>query len=122
MNVKEKKTKFETFNDGIAYVYKLTDVSNPGTRPVLKPKLYRGYQFQYRTIGIRRNYEAMQAAVRLDEMIKIIQDRNISPQDIIVIEGIQYSIKQIQHKQDTSPRTSLISMQRVEENYDELLK
>ena len=122
MNVKEKKTKFETFNDGIAYIYKLTDVSVPGMRPALKPKLYLKTVFEYRTIGVRRNYEAMQAAVRLDEMIKIIQNRQLSPQDIVVVDGIQYSIKQIQHKNDTAPRTTLISLQRLEEDYDSLLE
>lgn len=117
---REKKTKFETFNDGVCNIYKLADVSQPGFKPVYRPKFYRAVPFQYKTIGIKRNYEAMQAQVRLDEMISIMQNRDISTQDIAVIEGVQYDIKQIQHKNDTSPRTSLVSLQRLEECYDDI--
>lgn len=117
---REKKTTFETFNDGVCNIYKLADVSLPGFKPVFKPKFYRAVPFHYKTIGVKRNYEAMQAQVRLDEMISVMQNRDISPQDIIVIEGVQYDIKQIQHKNDTSPRTSLISLQRLEEDYDDI--
>lgn len=112
------KTKFETFNDGLCTIYKLTDVSIPGLRPDLRPLFYKAVTFEYKTIGIKRHYESMQASVRLDEMIKIMIDRNISPQDIVVIDGIQYEIKQVQHKPDTKPETSLLSLQRVEEYYD----
>lgn len=118
--MKNKKTKFETFNDGIVYVYKTTDISLPGYKPCLKPLFYRAYNFAYRTIGVKRNYEAMQLSVRLDELISIHLDRNISPQDVIVIEGVQYDIKQIQHRQETKPPTSLLSLQRREEFYDDL--
>lgn len=116
----KKKTKFETFNDGVVYIYKTTDISLPGYKPQLKPVFYRAYHFAYRTIGIKRNYEAMQLSVRLDELINIQLDRNISPQDIVVIEGVQYDIKQLQHKQETKPPTTLISLQRREEFYDDI--
>ena len=117
---REKKTQFQTFNDGVCNIYKLADVSHPGFKPVFKPQFYRAVPFQYRTIGIKRNYEAMQAQVKLDEMISIMQNRDISPQDVIVIEGVQYDIVQIQHKNDTAPRTSLVSLRRLEEDYDDI--
>ena len=105
----------------MCHIYKLADVSIPGYKPQLKPKWYRSLPFGYKTIGVKRNYEAMQAAVRLDEMIIISQNREISPQDIVVIEGVQYDVKQVQHKNDTAPgRTTLISLQRLEEVYDDL--
>lgn len=120
MYQKQKKTKFETFNDGICTLYKLTDVSIPGYKPKMQPLFYRAMPIEYKTIGIKRNYEAMQASVRIDELIKIPQDRNLSPQDIVVIEGTQYDIKQVQHKPETSPPTTLLSLQRLEECYDYL--
>lgn len=116
----KKQTKFEKFTDGIVYIYKTVDSSLPGYKPCLKPLFYRVYKFEYMTIGVRRNYEAMQQSVRLDELIKIQLDRRISPQDVIVIEGVQYDIKQIQHRQETVPPTSLISLQRREEVYDSI--
>lgn len=117
---REKKTQFQTFNDGIVWIYKLADVSLPGFKPVFKPRLHKKYQFHYKTIGVRRNYDAMQAGVRLDEMLIIMQDRNISPQDIAVVNGVQYDIKQVQHMNDTFPHTTLLSLQRLEENYDDI--
>lgn len=117
---REKKTQFQIFNDGIVWIYKLADVSLPGFKPAFKLSLHRKYQFRYKTIGVRRNYDAMQAGVRLDEMIVIMQDRNISPQDIAVVNGVQYDIKQVQHMNDTFPHTSLLSLQRLEENYDDI--
>lgn len=120
MYVKQKKTKFETFNDGICCIYKLVDTSIPGLKPCMKPLFYRAMPIEYKTIGIKRNYEAMQASVRIDELIKIPQDRKISPQDIVVIEGTQYDVKQVQHKQETAPPTTLLSLQRLEEMYDAL--
>ena len=118
MYQKVKKTKFETFNDGVCTIYKLVDVSIPGYKPTLKPLFYRAMAIEYKTIGIKRNYEAMQASVRIDELVKIQQDRKISPQDLVVINGIQYDIKQVQHKQETAPSTTLLSLQRLEEVYD----
>ena len=49
--------------------------------------------FGFKTIGVKRNYEAMQAEVRLDELIQVLLDRKISPQDVVVIEGVQYKIR-----------------------------
>lgn len=117
---REKKTNFETFNDGIVWIYKLVDVSLPGFKPVFKPSLHNKYPFGYKTIGVKRNYDAMQAGVRLDEMISIMQDKSISTQDIAVVNGVQYDIKQAQHMNNTSPHTSLLSLQRLEEVYDDL--
>ena len=117
---REKKTQLQTFNDGIVWIYKLTDVSQPGFKPMFKPSLYKKFPFRYKTIGVRRNYEAMQAGVRLDEMIVIPQDRAISSQDIAVVNGVQYDIKQAQPINNTAPRTSELSLQRLEENYDNL--
>lgn len=117
---RQKITNVETFNDGMAYVYKLTNTAEPGLRPQLTPRLYRKLMFGYKTIGVKRNYEALQAQVKLDELIQIVLDRHVSPQDIVVIEDVQYQIKQVQHKQDTFPFTSLLSLEKLEENYDDL--
>lgn len=113
--------RFETFNDGTVKIYKLKDVSDPGMQPRLAPVLYRNHAFAYKTIGTKQNYEAMQASVRLDEKIRIHLDRGISPQDIAVVDNIQYEIVQLQHIMTTKPATTVIYLQRREEIYDELL-
>lgn len=113
-----KKNVFETFNDGIVQIYRLKDVSQPGFHPDLRPELLKKFHFKYKTIGVKRAYEAMQSHVRLDEMISIPNDRNISTQDICRINGIVYEVKQIQHKTDTRPATTLLSLTRTECSYE----
>lgn len=117
---REKQTATETFNDGVAYIYKLHNAAEPGFKPVPELQFYKKLMFSFKTIGVRRNYEAMQAKVRLDEMIQVLLDRQISSQDVVVIEGVQYKIKQVQHQKNTYPKTSLLSLQRLEEDYDDL--
>lgn len=117
---REKRTSTETFNDGMAYIYKIQNVAQSGFKPQLEPQFYKKLMFGYKTIGVKRNYEAMQAEVRLDEMIQIMLDRQISSQDVAVIENVQYKIRQVQHQKSTFPPTSLLSLQRLEEDYDDL--
>ena len=117
---RQKITDVETFNDGMVYIYKLTNTAEPGLRPQYTPTLYRKLMFGYKTIGVKRNYEALQAQVKLDELIQVMLDRHISSQDVAVIEDVQYLIKQVQHKKDTFPSTSLLSLEKLEEDYDDL--
>lgn len=117
---RQKITNTETFNDGVCTVYKLTNTAQPGLRPHMSPTLYRKLNFEYKTIGVKRNYEALQAQVKLDELIQILLDRRISAQDIVVINEVQYQIKQVQHKKDTVPFTTLLSLVKLEEDYDDL--
>lgn len=113
-----KKNVFQTFNDGIAEIFLLKDFSAPGFKPELRPVLFKKFHFTYKTIGVKRAYEAMQSHVRLDELISIPADRSISTQNICRINGIAYEIKQIQHKTDTRPATTLLSLTRTECSYE----
>ena len=60
---REKKTPFVTLNDGVCTVYKLTNTAEAGLKPRLEPTLYRKLNFAYQTIGVKRNYEALQAYI-----------------------------------------------------------
>lgn len=113
-----KHNEFQTFNDGIVEVYHLKDVSQPGFKPHLVPNLYKKFHFRYRTIGVKRAYEAAQSHVRLDELISMPCDRSISTQHICRINGIAYEVKQIQHKTDTRPATTWLSLTRTEVGYE----
>lgn len=115
-----KKPKFETFNDGNVRLYAQKDISEPGKRPEIRPVLICSCNFEYRTIGAKRHFEAAQAQVRLDEMISVPLNRAVSTQCLAVIDGIQYEIKQVQHKTDTLPPTSMLSLTRLESRYADL--
>lgn len=112
------KKKFLTFNDGIAKIYNVTNDADLGNRPKENLDLKLSLRFSYHTIGMKRNYEAMQLQVKLSELISVPMHREVSPQDVVVIGQKQYSIVQIQHKPNTLPPSSLISLSRLEEEYD----
>lgn len=116
MNI--KKLRYERFNDGIAYIFHVSDKSKPGYRAQLRADGYKKFHFGYQTIGVKRNYQAAQAHVKLDELIQIPLDRNISTQDICRINDVAYEIKQVQHKLDTKPATTVLSLTRTEAAYE----
>ena len=116
----DKIKNFETFNDGIIKIYTVTNISKPGDRPKDGLSIKYSLRFDYRTIGIKRNFEAMQAQVEINEMIAVQMHRDISTQDVVMInnDDTQYKITQVQHKKDTLPPTSLLTLTRLEAKYD----
>ena len=113
-----KAPKFLTFNDGMAHFRSIENVAAPGDKPQEKLVAKIKLPFEYLTIGAKRNYDAMQADVRLDELIRTPLHRCISTQDICIIEGTQYRIEQVQHDPGTAPPSSKFSLSKLEQNYE----
>lgn len=113
-----------TFLDGIAEIYTSENISAPGNAPVHKLVNKRRVNFAYRTIGAVRFYIAKQANVELSKTIIVPKGVHISPHDIVILvtekneEKEQYEIEQVQHKTDTKPHSVLLSLRRLETNYD----
>lgn len=112
------KPKFLTFNDGMAHFYSVENIAEPGDKPRDGLKLKRKLCFEYLTIGVKRNYEAMQADVRIDELIRTPMHRCLSTQDVCIIEGVQYHIEQVQHDPETHPPCSKFSLSKLEQKYE----
>lgn len=112
------KTDFLQFNDGIVSVYAVDNAADIGDMPEERLTFKYKLRFEYQTIGVRRNYEAMQADVQLSELIRIPMHRDISSQDVALINDIQYSIVQVQHDTGTRPPSSKLSLSRLEVDYD----
>lgn len=110
--------KYLTFNDGIAEIYTVDNIAESGNKPKDGLSIKYKLRFSYNTIGVKRNYEAMQAQVKLSELVSIPLHRDISSQDVAVIFGKQYKIQQVQHKIDTLPPTSQLSLTRLEADYE----
>ena len=117
--MKTQKAEFLSFNDGITDVFSVDNIAPPGNKP--KKGLiakFSGLRFEYKTIGVKRAYTAMQADVKLSELIQVPMHREISTQDVATINGRQYEIVQAQHFPDTNPASSVLSLSRLEVNYD----
>ena len=110
---------FLCFNDGIANIYAVDNIASPGDQPKQGLKIkHAGLRFEYKTIGVHQNYEALQANVRLDEQIQIPMHREISSQDVAVINGRQYEIIQARHLTTTNPPSSKLTLLRREVDYE----
>lgn len=112
------KQKFLSFTDGIVDVFGVENIAPKGDKPRDGLRLKFRLRFEYQTIGVRRNYEAMQADVELSELIRIPKHRDISSQDVAIIDERQYRIEQVQHEGSTRPPSSKLSLSRLEVNYD----
>lgn len=112
-----RKTAFERFTDGIAKVYAVTNIAEQGDRPIEGLKLKYRLCYQYKTVGVKRFVEAQQVFMQVDEMISVPQRRSISTADIVILGTVQYRIVQVQHIDDTKPKTTKISLWKLEECY-----
>ena len=112
-----RKTAFECFTDGIAKVYAVTNIAEQGDRPIDGLKLKYRLCYQYKTVGVKRFVEAQQVFMQVDEMISVPQRRSISTADIVILGNVQYRIVQVQHIDDTKPKTTKISLWKLEECY-----
>lgn len=123
MKVKSRKV-FQTkdrhvaFNDGNVEIYSVENIAEKGDKPKDGLILKQNLHFRYDTIGIRRNYAAMQENVKLSELIVIYRNREISTQNVAVINGRQFRIHQVQHIDTTAPPTTKLSLVRLEVDYD----
>lgn len=114
----QKNEEFLCFNDGSASLYRVDNIANPGDKPkeglVLKVHLHFGEM----SVGVQRYYQAMEAKVRIDRLIRTPMFRDVSTQDVCVIDGKQYRILQGQHIKKTRPPSSVWTLQRLEHDYD----
>ncbi|MCI8506899.1 MAG: hypothetical protein HFI67_12025 [Lachnospiraceae bacterium] len=112
-------TEFQTFNDGICRIFSVENIAASGDLPKegRKEKFGR-VPYERRTVGCQRFYAAKQAAVKVEELIRIPQTGKISTQDLCMIEGRLYRIRQVQQIMDTMPEATDLSLERLEEEYE----
>ena len=116
------KTKFESFNDGVVDLHKVTDLALPGDLPVEGLVLKQTLRYKERTVGLNRFYSAMQNDIKVDYVIRCPEVRGLSEKatDILVailIDGQQYTVKQIQYIEDAQSPSMDLSLEQVGESY-----
>lgn len=89
-----------TYDDGLVEVFSVENVAEKGDMPKDRLSLKASYYFGYETVGLTRYYAAKSVDIAIDEVIHIYEDRTITTNDIAVVNGISYTIKQVQHKKD----------------------
>lgn len=103
------QAKFEEFNDGIVDIY---DVN----REDRLEKAKEGLRFGNENVGITRHYAARAADTRVDCVIHILHQRDVKPQQVVVIEGEQYDIDKADYIKDTLPPITKLTLVKLEKH------
>jgi len=76
-------------------------------------------RYEERTVGMSRFWSAMQDHARIDMLIRTQRIRGVNNFDIVVLsDGEQYEIKQIQYPKDVEPPSMDLSLTRLETKYE----
>ena len=109
----------QTYNDGICNIFEVANIAEPGEMPRngLKEKVLLRYE--ERTVGVKRFWTAMQAHARIDVLIRTPQIRSVDIHDVVILaNGEQYEIKQIQYPKDVMPPSMDLSLTRLETKFE----
>lgn len=113
-----KQTRTQTFNDGICQICEVHNIAAPGEMPkdgiAEKAKL----RYEERTVGMSRFWAAMQAQSKIHLLLRMPQIRSVNDYDVVVLrDGEQYVIKQIQYPKDVEPPSMDLSLERLDTKY-----
>lgn len=103
-----QKRKTQTFNDGILSLYSVTD--NDGLALIQS-----GIRFGTRTVGSKRFFEAYEFQRKADKLVRIPQTKEPHADDVVIIEGAQYNILQVQDIKDTMPKCWQLTLEAIRE-------
>lgn len=112
-------TEFQTYNDGICVIYTVVNKAEAGNMPQkgLQVKFDR-VPFERRKLGLTRFYQAMQADVKVEDVIRVPRNRQIQTNDICSKDGRRYRISLAQEVKDTLPPSTDLTLIRLEAEYD----
>jgi hypothetical protein len=105
---------------GTCRIYTVTDAAENGEMPNPALNEYGDYEwsFEDRMISYSRQYAAMGADQQIDRIIRIWRTP-VRIGDVVVIEGEQYRIDNVQPTlDDDSLQVVDLTLRRLEENYD----
>ena len=113
----------QSFNSGIVRIYTITNVAQPGRRPVASPTLKAALRYDEQRLGINRLYMSRQNQAEIVRVLRIPRMDAIRPQDIAVTEdGQQFKIDYTQSVDDVWPASLDMSLTRIDQDIEELKK
>lgn len=110
-----------TFDDGIIGIYERINTAGKGELPKPALRLKSRHYFSYETLGYNRYYEAKKIQDEISDVIDIERNRNISNQDIVVMEDdqSQYQISMVQHAfDDDGIKITRITLSHINEQFN----
>jgi len=111
--------KPQPFNDGIVAIYGISSTADPGEAPVDKLTFKESLRFNRRTVGVQRQYLAMQVNARIDYLLRCPYRRDVSTFDVAIptLDGQQYRITAVQVPEDIQPPVMDLTLEKLEAYY-----
>lgn len=113
------RSKAQRFNGGTVRIYTVTNSAEDGAKPVETLTLAPTLRYHERTVGLTRYYEALQANVRVQYVLRCPRLTSVSTQDVAIPnDGRQYRIVQVQYPEDVQPPVMDLTLEEVAATYD----
>ena len=114
------KSLTQQFNDGIANIYSVDNISQPGNMPKDGLTLKVGsLRYEERTVGMSRFWAASQEQTKIARLLRLPRIDSVERADVVIpIDGKQYEIMQVQYPPDIEPACMDLSLERLEVAYD----
>ena len=110
--------QLEHYPDGVVAIYGVTATTNAGGAPVDALVLKDRLRYRERTVGVTRYYNAQQAGVTVQLVLRCPLRRGVSAQDVAVpVNGQQYRIVQVQHIEGANPPAMELTLEEVRQAY-----
>lgn len=114
-----KKPMIQPYKDGVAGVYEVSNAAEPGNTPIerLTPKERLPYDQQM--VGMYRYMQGMQSGMRIDQKIRMPRREGVRVDNVVILtDGLQYAVKQVQYPPEAEPPSMDISLERLGNPYD----
>ena len=87
----------QTFNSGIATIYRMVDQAEPGYKPDLKPVYLATLRYEEQRLGVTRFYAAQQNNIQIEKVIRVPAGVAIAAHDAVETEdGAWFEINLVQ--------------------------
>lgn len=108
-----------TFDDGILTIYSVENSAEKGKKPVYSLKEKEKYYFGFSAVGINRYYTALQANIKIENVVNIPDWADVSTDDMCRLEGdTVYKIAMVQNVLDESNlKITKLSLERTGDIY-----
>lgn len=110
----------ETYNDGIVEIYRVSDSATAGNAPIETHEKLGVLRYRRRTVGVKRQYMAMQANARIDLLLRCPYRPEVSVLDVAIptLDSRQYRITAVQVPESIWPPAMDLTLERLEVDYD----
>ena len=114
------RTLTQTFNDGVAKMYEARNIAEDGDLPKYEYVMkIETLCYEERTVGMTRFWAASQENTKIDLLLRFPRVDFVFRDDIVVLsDGKQYGIKQIQYPPEVEPKCMDLSLERLEVAYE----